>query len=201
MLSSQNTPPTLTTQQGQALVALARQTLARHLKHQLSEKERINLEARLQDAVFQVHCGAFVTLKIDGHLRGCIGSLAVREPLIDCVRSNAVNAAFHDPRFRPLVDRELDQLTIEVSVLTAPQPLEYQGVEDLLSKLQPGVDGVTIRQQLASATFLPQVWEQLPRKQDFLAQLCLKAGLSADEWRNADLEVETYQAQYFEETH
>ncbi len=195
----ENRHPTLTEQQGQDLVALARQTLATALKRQTCDDERARVEDRLQDDVFQAPCGAFVTLMLGGHLRGCIGSLTAREALVDCVRSNAINAAFNDPRFKPLKPSELERITIEVSVLTVPQPLAYDNVDDLLGKLRPKVDGVTIRKKLASATFLPQVWEQLPKKEDFLSQLCLKAGLSADAWRDADLDIETYQVQYFEE--
>ena len=199
MPSQNNNLPALTARQGAALVALVRQTLATRLKHRLSDSDREDLHKRLQDSAFQVHCGAFVTLKISGKLRGCIGSLTGREPLIDCVRKHAINAALRDPRFKPLSRHELERVSVSVSVLTVPQPMEYVDAEDLLAKLRPGVDGVTIRKQSASATFLPQVWEQLPVKENFLAQLCLKAGLPAGEWRKAQLEVETYQAQYFGE--
>ena len=148
-----------------------------------------------------MHRGTFVTLTIKGELRGCIGSLEGREPIVDGVRHNAVNAAFHDPRFRPLGRQELDKVTIEVSILSEPQPLAYTDGEDLLGRLRPGTDGVIIRKGYASATFLPQVWEQLPDKEEFLTHLCLKAGLAPDAWRRGDLEVLTYQVQYFEEGH
>ena len=108
-------------------------------------------------------------------------------------------AAFHDPRFSPLSDQELEQVTIEVSVLSEPEPLTFQDGEDLLTKLRANVDGVIIRKGRASATFLPQVWEQLPRPEDFLSHLCAKAGLSSDAWKLSGLDVMTYQVQYFEE--
>jgi AmmeMemoRadiSam system protein A len=88
---------------------------------------------------------------------------------------------------------------VEVSILTDPKPLAYGDSTDLLEKLRPGVDGVILRKGIYQATFLPQVWEQLPRKSDFLTHLCLKAGLDADAWRNEKLDVSTYQAQAFEE--
>jgi AmmeMemoRadiSam system protein A len=143
--------------------------------------------------------GTFVTLTKNGSLRGCIGHLIAREPLIEGVRQNSVNAAFKDPRFPPLSRDELDRIKIEVSVLTEPVPLEHGGGRDLLEKLQPGRDGVIIRKGGHQATFLPQVWEQLPDKKNFLSHLCLKAGLPADAWLNGDLEVSTYRVQAFEE--
>jgi len=188
---------------GQSLVALARQTLMAHFKPGMSPDHPMDgqMETRLRDPALQVQCGTFVTLKSGSQLRGCIGSLAGREPLVDGVRTNALNAAFHDPRFRPLTAKELDQVSIEVSVLTTPQPLDYADAQDLVAKLRPHVDGVTIRKGFTGATFLPQVWDQLTDARTFLSHLCLKAGLAADTWRQGELEVETYQVQYFEEPH
>ena len=118
---------------------------------------------------------------------------------MDNVRANARNAAFNDPRFAPLTVDEWPRIQIEISVLSIPRKLTYPAAEALPDRLTPLVDGVVIRKGYASATFLPQVWKQLPRPQDFLAHLCLKAGLSADAWRSGDLEVETYQVESFEE--
>jgi AmmeMemoRadiSam system protein A len=143
--------------------------------------------------------GTFVTLTKNGALRGCIGHIIGREPLIEGVRQNAVNAAFEDPRFPPLKKEEFDGIKIEVSVLTDPVTLEHRGGRDLLEKLQPGLDGVIIRKGGRQATFLPQVWEQLPEKETFLSHLCLKAGLPANAWSSGDLEVLTYRVQAFEE--
>ena len=120
-------------------------------------------------------------------------------PLRKEVRRNALKAAFEDSRFKPLDLEELERVHIEVSVLTPPQPLEYFDTADLLRQLRPGVDGVILRQGISGATFLPQVWEQLPRPEDLLGQLCLKAGLSEKTWQNESLEIETYQVQSFEE--
>lgn len=191
----------ISVEQGRALVALARQTLMTRFKQTIPPDRKAQIEARLRDPALLVRCGTFVTLKTGGQLRGCIGSLVGREPLVEGVRTNALNAAFHDPRFRPLTVKELDKVSIEVSVLTAPQPLDYDDAEDLVAKLRPRVDGVTIRKGFAGATFLPQVWEQLPDAPTFLSHLCLKAGLAGEAWRQGDLEVETYQVQYFEEPH
>jgi AmmeMemoRadiSam system protein B/AmmeMemoRadiSam system protein A len=195
---SDNRQP-LTPEQGTALVALARQTLKRHFGETTAPADAQRLETRLADQALQACCGTFVTLKIDGQLRGCIGSLSASMPMIAGVRDNVLNAAFHDPRFSPLGKRELDAVQIEVSVLSEPVPLAYTDVDDLLARLRPGIDGVIINKESASATFLPQVWEQLPEPEPFLSHLCAKAGLPADQWRKGDLKVRVYQVQYFEE--
>jgi MEMO1 family protein len=189
----------LTPEQGAALVSLARQTLARHFGRQIDPAAAKSLETLLEDQALQARCGTFVTLKIDHQLRGCIGSLTASAPLVTGVRDNALNAAFHDPRFSPLSQKELERVQIEVSVLTEPVVLEYRDADDLLAKLKPGIDGLIIKKGFASATFLPQVWDQLPQPEQFLAHLCMKAGLSAGQWRKGDLEVKVYQVQYFEE--
>jgi AmmeMemoRadiSam system protein A len=184
-------------QEGQALVRLARKTIEDYLGVPASGGETA---AELPESEgLRRPRGVFVTLHRKGQLRGCIGYLDAREPVIDAVRDNALNAAFRDPRFSPVRPSELPDLDIEVSVLTEPRPLEYAGARDLLEKLRPGADGVIIRKGFSSATFLPQVWDQLPDTKEFLGQLCLKAGLPADAWTQGDLEVLTYQVQYFEE--
>ena len=88
---------------------------------------------------------------------------------------------------------------MEISILTDPKPLIYSDAEDLLKKLRSGIDGVILKKGYRQSTFLPQVWEQLPEKEDFLNHLCLKAGLDRNAWRKGDLEVSTYQVQAFEE--
>jgi len=183
--------------QGQALVKLARQTIAARLgkKAPLPESAATALEAK----ELKNRRGTFVTLTIDGRLRGCIGSLNATESVVDGVRRNAVNAAFGDPRFDKLQLAEFDKTDIEVSILTEPQPLAYKDGADLIAKLRPDIDGLIIRKGAFSATFLPQVWEQLPDTKDFLSHLCRKAGLSADAWEDGQLEVLTYQVQYFHE--
>jgi AmmeMemoRadiSam system protein A len=197
MSSHEATP--LDQSQGQALLLLARSTLLERFNQQVSESQKSQMESRLEDPALQQPCGTFVTLKLGGQLRGCIGTLTGTESIVDNVRSNAINAAFHDPRFQALTAEELDRVVIEVSVLTEPKPLQYTDAEDLTAKLRPQIDGVTIRKGAASATFLPQVWQQLPKVDAFLSQLCMKAGLAAEAWRRDRLDVETYQVQYFEE--
>ena len=124
----------------------------------------------------------FVTINKRGSLRGCIGSLVAHRPFLEDLIENAKSAAFKDPRFAPLSKEEYEsgELDIEVSILTRPQPLEYSDIEDLKSKIRVGVDGVILTLNDFRATFLPQVWEQLPSFESFFAHLCLKAGLSRE---------------------
>jgi len=199
MTSPNETSPVLTPEQGAALVALARRTLTAHYGAPSQPGDSGNLEARLVDRALQAKSGTFVTLKSNHQLRGCIGSLTASVSIVDGVRENALNAAFHDPRFPPLKKKELDSVHIEVSVLTDPISLDYIDADDLLDKLKPGIDGVIIKKGYASATFLPQVWEQLPQPEPFLSHLCMKAGLPADQWREGGLTVLVYRVQYFEE--
>ena len=187
----------LTQKQGQALVALARHAILERVKRSNLLDEAIN--KTLQDKRLNEKRGTFVTLNKEGELRGCIGTLTATETITDGVKRNALNAALHDQRFPPVSADEIDGLHIEISVLTEPAPLEYSDGMDLISKLRPGVDGVIIRQGAARATFLPQVWDQLPAPEDFLTQLCLKAGLAGETWQNTKIEVLIYQVQYFEE--
>jgi AmmeMemoRadiSam system protein A len=189
----------LSEEQGQVLVGLARKTIMEKLGILTGAVKRAMLEESLQDPVFQLRQGVFVTLHREGQLRGCIGSLVSSVSIADGVRANALNAAFHDFRFSPLKVAELDKIDVEVSILSEPQLLPYAGSADLLAGLRPDLDGVIIKKGGLSATFLPQVWKQLPEPEDFLSHLCRKAGLPADEWRRGELEVRTYQVQYFAE--
>lgn len=142
---------------------------------------------------------SFVTLTIHGDLRGCIGALEAYQPLAEDVREHAVSAALDDPRFAPVNETELDRIHIEVSRLTAPQELAYSTSEDLLAKLRPHIDGVILKHGFRKATFLPQVWEKIPDPEEFLEQLCYKMGAGANLWRDAKLQVYTYQVEEFHE--
>jgi AmmeMemoRadiSam system protein A len=179
----------------QYLLKLAREAIARRLRGE--EPPPLNLNALPESLSRDGAC--FVTLTKRGELRGCIGSLEPRRLLVEDVRTNAISAAFHDPRFPPMQAGELDAVHVEVSVLSTPQPLSYNGPDDLIAKLRPGVDGVVIKSGWNRATFLPQVWEKLPDPHQFLAQLCRKALLSADAYRKPGLDVYVYQVEKFEE--
>jgi AmmeMemoRadiSam system protein B/AmmeMemoRadiSam system protein A len=196
--SVESSPEALTPSEGQILVQLARATLEDAFR--AGTVSQSSLQARLDAACFDRRNGTFVTLKKKGQLRGCIGSLVSNDPLRRSIAHNAYQAAFRDPRFQPVQADELDELAISVSVLTPPARLDYSGADDLLKRLVPHRDGVIIRHGSLQATFLPQVWQQLPQPQAFLGALCRKAGLPADAWHRDQLTVYTYRAQYFDET-
>ena len=188
----------ITEEQGLRLVHVARRTIAARLGT-LDAVNKVIPDRDLADPAFREKRGTFVTLKIKGQLRGCMGCLAPSETILEGIQRNAINAAFNDPRFPALTPIELDQAEIDISILTSPLELEYAEGNDLLDKLRPNIDGVIINKGLARATFLPQVWDQLPRTEDFLAHLCRKAGLSPNEWKKGELGVSIYQVQYFHE--
>ncbi|MBU0965517.1 MAG: AmmeMemoRadiSam system protein B [Proteobacteria bacterium] len=199
-MDKQNTSSSaINAEQGRILLTLARQTIALKLGLTVPEDERKKLETELRDPVLQQERGTFVTLHKHRQLRGCIGSIAAEESLAANIRHNAVNSAFGDPRFPPLQKKEFDEVDIEVSILTEPQPLTYDKGTDLPTILRPKIDGVILRDGMAGATFLPQVWDQLPQPEDFLSRLCMKAGLRPNAWQTGKLEVLTYQVQYFSE--
>lgn len=143
--------------------------------------------------------GCFVTLHQGECLRGCIGTIEPITPLLSCVEENAINAAFRDPRFSPLKKEELDTVEIEISVLTVPRSVKFKDGDDLKKQIIPNVHGVILSQGYRRSTFLPQVWEQLPQKEDFLEHLCLKGGMSRSAWRELNTRVEVYEAEYFSE--
>lgn len=127
-------------------------------------------------------CATFVTLHLNHNLRGCVGILEAQKPLAQDVADNAFAAAFRDSRFSPLDASEFGQLGIHLSLLSAPEPIEFVSEQDLLDRLQPGVDGLILEEGMRRATFLPSVWESLPKKQDFLQHLKVKAGLPPGYW-------------------
>lgn len=141
----------------------------------------------------------FVTLMQEGHLRGCIGNLEAWQPLARDVQENARKAAFEDPRFAPLIAAEVPQTRIEVSLLTPPEPLDVVDEADAIARLRPGVDGVILTAGRRRATFLPQVWNELPKPAIFLARLKHKAGLPDDYW-GPNVRLERYQVRKWQET-
>jgi AmmeMemoRadiSam system protein A len=185
----------LSEEEGKDLLKIARETI----KSKLFKSKEPQIDWQNIPDIYKHKLGTFVTITIEDNLRGCIGHIIPRETLIEGIMGNAVNAAFKDPRFLPLTKAEFENIEIEISVLTPPEELSYADAEDLLKKLRPGVDGVIIKKKYHESTFLPQVWEQLPDKKEFLAHLCLKAGLTPDEWQKGELQVSTYQVQAFKE--
>jgi AmmeMemoRadiSam system protein A len=143
---------------------------------------------------------SFVTLTINEHLRGCIGTLEAFQPLANDVQEHAVAAALQDFRFPNVKPEELALINIEISVLTPRTPVPYTDSEDLLKKIKPHIDGVVLQDGFRKATFLPQVWEKLPDPKNFLSHLCLKMGAPGDLWRKKPLQIYTYQVQEFRES-
>lgn len=180
------------------LVALARQTLHWHI---LEKKVPSPDPKKLSKGLLQ-KLGCFVTLdkKVSG-LRGCIGIFERREPLYKNVISRTIAAASQDPRFPAVKPDELKDIKLEISVLTAPRPFPFETPEDLLAKLRPLVHGVILETPYGSSTYLPQVWEQIPGKEQFLSHLCRKHGAPVDFWRRDPerLRVLTYEAIVFGE--
>lgn len=160
-----------------ALLKLARESIRRQLAGDPSVPR-----PEVASAAFDEVRASFVTLKLDEALRGCIGVLEAVRPLSLDVAHNAHAAAFRDPRFPPLGRLELEPLHIEISVLSPPEPFPVLDRADLLASLRPGVDGLILAEGAQRATFLPAVWESLPRPEDFLTQLLLKAGLAPNHW-------------------
>jgi AmmeMemoRadiSam system protein A len=185
----------LTTEEKQTLLKLARQALEDGVRGQkLPQLDMQSLSPRLRE-----HGASFITLTIQGNLRGCIGALEPYQPLAEDVREHAIAAALQDYRFPNVQPEELSQIDIEVSRLTPPVLLEYNTPEDLLSKLRPGIDGVVLRDGPRRATFLPQVWEKLPDPADFLDNLCYKMGAAPGLWHQKHLDVLIYQVEEFHE--
>lgn len=137
------------------------------------------------------HCGAFVTLTVDGELNGCIGDVAGRQPLAAAVARLSLSAAFDDPRLPALRVDQYERLTIEVSVLSPPAPIEAVDRIELVERLRPGVDGVIIGAGHRRGLFLPDVWDQLPAPDDFLDQLWRKADLPRSTWPDTILQFTT----------
>ncbi len=186
-----------TENEGHLLIKIVRQAIEKKLGLEPSDPVP---DKDLLNPSFQVKRGVFVTLNKRGMLRGCIGSLSGVETVVEGIKRHAVNAAFNDHRFPPLTSAELPDVSINISILTEPRDLQYEDADDLVRKLRPEIDGVILKEpDGGGATFLPQVWEQLPSPDLFLGHLCRKAGLTDDAWKSSHLLVQTYQVQYFKE--
>jgi len=174
------------------LLVVARKTLEAYFEEQKFELvEEIKQKYKEKKA-------CFVTLTKNAELRGCVGSLVAEKELWKDVQENVLYAAFHDARFLPLSKEELDKIKIEISILSSPEKIEFENSKDLLKKLNKNY-GVIIRKGICSATFLPQVWKEIPNKEKFLSMLCLKAGLKSDEWQNRDVEIHIYKVERVKE--
>jgi len=192
--SAKSGVPQFTPQERQFLLELARRSVAAAVTDGEAPKEDADVSAKLR-----ARQACFVTLTKNGDLRGCIGSIFPEESLYKAVIRRARSAAIEDTRFSPVSADELKKIEIEVSVLTVPKRLAFTSLQDLLAKLRPGIDGVVLRVEDQQATYLPQVWEQLPNKRVFMNELAKKAGLPADAWMRPDATVMTYQVEAFKE--
>ena len=179
------------------LLDLARRTVTAAV----TNKPLPAMDAKTLPEKFRPARGCFVTLNKKGQLRGCIGYILPYKPLHQAVIDNAVSAALRDNRFKPVAPEELKDIEIEISILTVPAELKFSSPKDLLAKLRPNVDGVVLKfAQGRQSTYLPQVWGQIPDKEQFLGSLSVKAGMPADAWTQPGLTVLTYQAEVFHES-
>lgn len=166
------------------------------IRHGLETGTPLQVDTGRCEAPLSEPHASFVTLHKHGELRGCIGSLQAFRPLLTDVAENAFAAAFRDPRFAPLQVRELADLTLDISVLSAPVPMSFNSEQDLLSQLRPHRDGLILQDGPQRGTFLPSVWEALPDAERFLQQLKLKAGLATDYWSD-NIRVWRYSTECF----
>ncbi len=172
---------------------------ATSIRHGLDTGRPLAVDPLAYPAALQQPGASFVTLELDGRLRGCIGSLEAVRPLVHDVAANAFAAAFSDPRFPPLSAAELPRLHVSLSLLGPAEAVQFDSEADLTAQLQPGVDGLILEAEGRRGTFLPSVWESLPDPAQFLRQLKLKAGLPADYWSNA-IRVSRYRTESFGKT-
>ena len=164
----------MTSNKGEILLPIARASIAGVFgqAHEAAE-----------DAIWlQEQAACFVTLTLQSQLRGCIGTLEAHRSLLEDIKHNAQAAAFKDKRFSPLTSDELNDTEIEVSLLSPMQALDFSNEQEAQAQLQPGIDGVVFEFGHYRSTFLPQVWQQLPDVDVFMAHLKHKAGLTPDFW-------------------
>ncbi|MFK5894655.1 MAG: AmmeMemoRadiSam system protein A [Pseudomonadota bacterium] len=171
----------LNKEQQQILLDIASQSILSGLE--TNQPKRI-LPEQYSDEL-QKQRATFVTLNINQQLRGCIGSLSAYQSLVEDVSANAFAAAFSDPRFPNLSVKEFPQLDYHISILSPSKPMIFNSQENLLSQLQPNIDGLILTEGSQRGTFLPSVWEQLSDKKQFLNHLKQKAGLAADYWSDS----------------
>ncbi|MFA6409475.1 MAG: AmmeMemoRadiSam system protein A [Gammaproteobacteria bacterium] len=167
------------------------------IRYGLKQHRPMPIDVSAYPKHLQENGAAFVTLELDGNLRGCIGSLEAYRPLVQDVAQNAFAAAFHDPRFSPLNTEEYPLITKHISVLSKPEPLLFTSEEDLIHKIRPNIDGLVLIEKGLRGTFLPAVWESLPNPHEFLRHLKMKAGLAPNYWSET-IRIERYTAEIIE---
>jgi len=182
----------LTVEQKNSLLELAKSSVKNGLNH--SGPIEVNVDS--YDETLKRLAATFVTLTICGQLRGCIGLLEASRPMVEDVAANAFAAAFEDPRFPKVTEEEWLSLKFHISILTEPKRIKVSTEDDLLDILRPSVDGLILEEGRCRATFLPSVWESLPRPTDFVKELKSKAGWSEDYW-SPKIQVQVYQVEEF----
>lgn len=185
----------LNLEEGSKLVALARSAIEKYLK----DGERLEPPADVGEKMRKER-GVFVTLREKDKLKGCIGRPLPTQTLLEGVVDSSIDAATGDPRFPSLELRDMDNVSVEVSVLTVPEKLEVRDHKECSKRIEIGKDGLIVRYKRRSGLLLPQVpigrdWSV----EDFLSQTCVKAGLSPDSWVRDDVEIEKFSAQVFKE--
>ncbi len=185
----------LTDKEKKQLLKLSREAL----EYIFKTGEEIDLSELKMPDKLKEEKATFVTLTKNGQLRGCIGKLLPKKELYKDIIENTYSAAFADYRFQQLRKEELDQIKIEISILTKPELLKYKDHEDLIKKLNETKPGVILEHELSSATYLPQVWDEIKDIKSFLSSLCAKAGLPDDMWKYPNIKIYTYYVIKFRE--
>lgn len=183
--------------EGPNMLSLARYSIKYGLKHH-HQPPKIDLAGL--SVLLRKKGACFVSLHLNKQLRGCIGSLQATRPLGEDLIANACAAAFSDPRFPPLTEANYANIELEISVLGEPTEMAFSSESDLLQQLQPGKDGLILQAGERRSTFLPVVWESLPKPEDFLQQLRLKAGLEKEYW-SEDLRLWRYRTTFTHRGH
>ena len=174
------------------LLGVARESI----RQGLTEGHPLAVDVKDYSSVLRQQRASFVTLNLNGQLRGCIGHLEACQALVQDITENAFAAAFRDPRFPPLSAEEFPRLQVHISVLSPAEPMTFTSEADLIAQLRPGVDGLILEDGAARGTFLPSVWDSLPNPEDFLRHLKNKAGLPSRHW-SPDLRIYRYRTESF----
>ena len=185
----------LNSKEKEFLLKLSRQTLEEYFV----AGKKIEIDEKKVPKNLRQRRATFVTLFKNNELRGCIGQILPKFPLYKDIINNSLSAAFSDTRFPQLKYEEVKELEIEISILTVPKRIIYDDIEDLLKKIKINEYGLILQSGFSQATFLPTVWKESPKIEDFLTNLALKAGLAPNAWKNPETEFFYYRTGSFKE--